>query len=333
MGESIEPLGKAYEKYFRIGSCISKYSLNHQMGLLHKHFNSYTCENAMKPINLQPKPGLFNFKKADKLIEKLKDEGDKIRGHTLVWHNQIPDWFFLDESENFVKREELLERMKTHMSNVLQHYQNRVYCWDVVNEAAADGDNEQIYRKNRWYQILGEDYVEKAFKFAKEVDSEIKLFYNDYNAVVPHKRDKIYNLLQDMLAKGVPIDGMGIQGHWNLDFPSLEKLEKAFEKYTSLDLDIHITELDISVYNSDDKRTDLKSSTEEMQRKQQKRYREIFRLFREYSDCISNVTFWGAADDHTWKDDFPVEGRKDWPLLFDEKQDPKPALVDIINEA
>ena len=209
MEDNIESLSETYKNYFRIGTCISEYSLNHQRELLNKHFNSYTCENAMKPINLQPKPGLYNFKKADKLIKEVQGEEDKIRGHTLVWHNQIPDWFFLDVEDNYVDKKRLLERMNLHIRNAVDHFRDQVYCWDVVNEAVADGDNEQVYRKNKWYQILGEDYVDKAFKFAREVDSGTKLFYNDYNAVVPHKRDKIYNLLQEMLDREIPVDGIG----------------------------------------------------------------------------------------------------------------------------
>ncbi|MFW6007487.1 MAG: endo-1,4-beta-xylanase [Halanaerobiales bacterium] len=333
MNNEIKSLAKSYEKYFKIGTCISNYSIENHQKLLKKHFNSFTCENAMKPENMQPKPGIYNFKKADDLIDEIKGENNKIRGHTLVWHNQIPEWFFLDVKENYVSKKTLLERMKIHIKNVVSHYKDRVYCWDVVNEAIEDEDEDRIYRKNRWYKICGKEYIEEAFKYTRKVDPEAKLLYNDYNAVESKKRDKIYKLLQDMIERKIPVDGVGIQGHWNIYSPSPDKIKKAIEKYASLGLDIEITELDLSVYGEDDKRNDLKKPTPEMRKKQEQRYIDIFRIFREYSKHISNVTFWGTADDHTWKDNFPVKGRKDWPLLFDEDHNPKPALLEIINEA
>ncbi|MFW6007477.1 MAG: endo-1,4-beta-xylanase [Halanaerobiales bacterium] len=335
MTEEINSLADSYQKYFKIGTCINEYALENQQELLKKHFNSFTCENAMKPEHLQPELDQFSFKKADKLLKKLhkiKNENFVFRGHTLVWHNQTPDWFFKNEKGNIINKDKLLARMQNHINKVMEKYQDEIYCWDVVNEAISD-KNSEIFRKSEWYQITGKTYLEKAFSYARENNSEIKLFYNDYNAVLPEKRDKIYKFLKEMLKKDIPIDGMGIQGHWNIHSPSLENIKNAIEKYASLGLDIHITELDLSVYDSDDKRKDLKKPTREMKEKQKQRYIEIFELFKEYRENINNVTFWGTADDYTWKDNFPVKNRKDWPLLFDEKHNPKPAVKQIIKQA
>ena len=323
---------ESYRDYFSIGTCLEPRDLATYDNILRKHFNSLTAENCMKPASLQPEEEEFNFKQADKIIEFADKHNKKVRGHTLVWHNQTPDWFFENKSGSPVNKGKLLERMKNHIDKVVNHFGDKIYCWDVVNEAVAD-NGPDIYRQSKWYDLAGKEFIELAFKNTAEIAPEgTALFYNDYNAVQPHKRDKIISLLQDLMNKEVPVDGIGIQGHWNIEDFAVENIKIAIEKYAELGLDVHITELDISMFSFKDKRK-IDAPTPEMQEKQNKMYREIFQVFREYSSTISNITLWGIADDNTWLDNFPVKNRKNWPLLFDVNHKPKDVLVEIINDA
>lgn len=329
--QKIPSLHKVYQNYFEIGAAVNAKTVETQRDLLIKHVNSLTAENEMKPENLQPEEGKFTFETADKIVRFAKENKMKMRGHTLVWHNQMPDWFFTTQSGSKVSREQLLDRMKTHIHTVVNHYKDDVYCWDVVNEAVEDKGTD-LLRKSPWLEIIGKDFIEKAFEYAHEADPDALLFYNDYNESHPEKRDKIYTLVKSLIDKGVPIHGIGLQGHWNLEDPHLDDIRQAIEKYASLGLQLQLTELDISMFKWDDRRTDIKEPTEEMLEKQTDRYEKIFALLREYKDVITCVTFWGFADDYTWLDDFPVEGRKNWPFLFDENHEPKQSFWKVVRD-
>jgi endo-1,4-beta-xylanase len=325
----IPSLSKVYEEYFNIGAAVNLRTIKSQQELLAKHFNSITAENDMKFIEIQPSQGQFTFEKADQLAAFAQRNGMKMRGHTLVWHNQTPDWVFQDANGEKVNRETLLQRMKEHILTVMQRYKGTIFCWDVVNEAVTD-EGPELFRPTRWLDIIGEDYIEKAFEFAHEADPDALLFYNDYNESNPEKREKIYKLVKTLVDKGVPIHGVGLQAHWNLVNPSLEDIRTAIERYTSLGLKLHLTELDVSVFTHEDKRTDLSEPTSEILDLQAERYHQVFQLLREYRDVITSVTFWGAADDYTWLSDFPVKGRKNWPFLFDENHQPKDSFWKVV---
>lgn len=329
-GNNIPSLHEVYQDHFLIGAAVNPKTLDSQQDLLRKHFNSITAENEMKFEELQPEPGHFTFDVADEIVSFAKENGMKVRGHTLVWHNQTPDWMFLNEDGSVTDRETLLERMKLHITTVMQHYKGQAYCWDVVNEVIAD-EGTELFRKSKWTEIIGDDFVEKAFEYAHEADPEALLFYNDYNESHPNKREKIFTLVKGLVDKGIPIHGIGLQAHWNLTGPSYEDIRAALEKYATLGLEIHLTELDVSVFNYEDRRTDLTEPTKDMQALQAERYTELFKILREYSHVISSITFWGAADDYTWLDDFPVKGRKNWPFVFDENQEPKESFWNIID--
>jgi endo-1,4-beta-xylanase len=326
---NVPSLKKVYENYFDIGAAVNLQTIVTQQPLLAQHFNSITAENDMKFEKIQPHEDEFTFERADELAAFAKRNGMKMRGHTLVWHNQTPDWVFQDANGNQVDRETLLQRLKNHINVVMKRYKGTIYCWDVVNEAVTD-EGPELYRSTKWLEIIGEDYIEKAFEFAHEADPEALLFYNDYNESNPQKREKIYKLVQSLVDKGVPIHGVGLQAHWNLVNPSLEDIRTAIERYASLGLKLHLTELDVSVFNHEDKRTDLTEPTPEMLESQAERYHQVFHLLREYQDSITSVTFWGAADDYTWLSDFPVKGRKNWPFLFDENHQPKDSFWKVV---
>lgn len=324
---------KLYETFsgqFLIGAAVNPKTLVSQRDLLAYHFNSLTAENEMKFERLHPEEERYTFEEADRLVAFAKENGMGLRGHTLVWHNQTPDWMFEHPSGGAIDRDTLLARMKAHIETVVTRYKGMIYAWDVVNEAVIDS-GEELLRPSKWLEIVGEDFIAKAFEYAHAADPGAMLFYNDYNESVPEKREKIYSLVKSLKEKDVPIHGIGLQAHWSLEHPTLDNIREAIERYASLGMMLHITELDVSVFDFEDKRTDLLSPTEEMMERQAERYQQFFRLFKEYREHITSVTFWGAADDYTWLDNFPVYGRKNWPFIFDQQHQPKQAFWDILD--
>ncbi|MDQ6417894.1 endo-1,4-beta-xylanase [Paenibacillus sp. LHD-117] len=328
----LHALREAYKHKFLIGAAVNPTTMNSQRELLARHFNSITAENEMKFERLHPEENRYTFEHADNLMAFAKENGMAVRGHTLVWHNQTPDWVFENRSGELVDRNTLLGRMKAHIDTVVSRYKGEIYAWDVVNEAVADSGGE-LLRPSKWLEIVGKEFIAKAFEYAHAADPKALLFYNDYNESVPEKRDKIYALVKWLKESGVPIHGIGLQAHWNLEHPSLSDIRQAIEMYASLGLKLHITELDVSVFKFEDKRTDLTLPTEEMLEIQSKRYEQFFQLFREYRDCITSVTFWGAADDYTWLDHFPVRNRKNWPFVFDLEHQPKQSYWKLLEVA
>lgn len=327
---NVPSLHKVYQDYFSIGAAVNPRTLVAQEDLLKTHYNSITAENEMKFEELQPEEGKFTFDVADQMVEFAQENGMEVRGHTLVWHNQTPEWMFLNEDGSTVDRETLLARLKIHIFTVMERYKGKIYCWDVVNEAVSD-EEEEILRESKWPEIIGDDFIDYAFKYAHEADPDALLFYNDYNESHPDKRDKIYKLVKGLIDRGVPIHGIGLQAHWNIYDPSYEHIKQALEKYATLGLKIHLTEMDVSVFKHGDRRTDLTEPTEEMLTLQAERYEEFFKILREHADAIKSVTFWGGADDYTWLSDFPVRGRKNWPFVFDENHQPKESFWRIVN--
>ncbi|GAF66596.1 endo-1,4-beta-xylanase [Bacillus sp. TS-2] len=322
-------LKSLFKDDFLIGAAVTPKTIDSQKELIVQHFNSITAENEMKFERVHPLENQYSFEEADKLIEFANNHKLQMRGHTLVWHNQTPPWMFEQSDGSELEREALLSRMKAHIDTVLNRYYGKIYAWDVVNEAISDSDG-QFLRDSKWRDIIGDDFIEKAFTYARAADPNALLFYNDYNEFVPEKRDKIYQLIKSMIDKGVPIDGIGLQGHWNLEYPSIDLMKQGIEKYASLGLQLHITELDVSMFLHEDKRTDLKAPTKEMLELQAIRYKEIFSLLKEYRKHITSVTFWGVADDYTWLDNFPVRGRKNWPFLFDQFHKPKQSYHELL---
>lgn len=314
-------------EYFDMGVAIPASFVDNTIkaGLIKRHFNSITSENDMKWSSLQPVEGTFNYTNADKIVSFAVENGLKVRGHCLIWHNQSPSWIFSDGASS-ASKELVLQRLRTHITAVMTHFKGKVYAWDVVNEAIDDGT--ATYRASKWYTTCGEDYILEAFRAARAADPAALLIYNDYTAIDPVKRDKIYNLLVKLKEEDL-VDGVGLQGHWNISYPSNPLINDAFSKYSSLGLEIQITEMDVSVYTSNSApETEYTAETEEQLAIAYGRFFISFRLFR---DPITSVTFWGLADDRTWLDNFPVTGRKNYPLLFDTNLNPKKAYFEIID--
>lgn len=326
-----------YQNYFPIGVAVNPRMV--QPGpdaeLIKAQFNSMTPENAMKMGPIHPEENRYNWKDADAIADFAKQNNIKLRGHTLCWHNQTPPWFFTDSTGKTVSREVLLARLKRHITDVMGRYKGTVYAWDVVNEAVPDTGNS-LYRKSKFYEIIGEDYIEKAFQYAHEADPSAQLFYNDYNTETASKRDRIYQILKKLKNKRVPINGVGLQAHWSIYEPTAPELEESINKFASLGLKIQFTEVDVSVYPKEHERrarrdTDKSEFTPEMNDKQAAQYKMLFEVFRKHRDKITGVTFWNLSDKYSWLDNFPVPGRKDYPLLFDQTGQPKKAFKGVVN--
>ncbi len=326
-----------FKDYFTIGVAVSPRALkSDEAQLILKEFNSMTPENAMKMGPIHPFENQYNWAGGDSIAAFAKRNNIKLRGHTLCWHNQTPRWLFFDSSTNQqVTKEVLLKRLKDHITAVVTRYKDVIYAWDVVNEVISDKADE-YFRPSLWYQICGEEFVARAFQWAHEADPKALLFYNDYDEINPVKRQKIIKLVNDLRSKGIPIHGIGLQGHWAVNEPSKEQLEKTLKDFSEVGLTMHVTELDISVYPKEHSARERKPSdsdtvfTAEKEMKQIEVYKNCFELFKKYRKNISSITFWNISDRGSWLDNFPVRGRKDYPLLFDAQLKPKKAYWEVI---
>ena len=319
-----------YAGYFPIGVAVTPRQLRDtaSQALILQHFNSLTAENAMKMAPIHPEENRYNWADADAIVNFAQQHGLKVRGHNLCWHTQAPAWMFRDKDGNQVTKEVLLERLKQHIYAVVGRYKGKIYAWDVVNEAVAD-ENDRVYRNSTWYQICGDDYILKAFQYAHEADPNAVLFYNEYGTENPKKRDRVYQLLKKLVDAGAPINAIGLQAHWSFTDPTNTQLTDAIKLYTSLGLKVQITELDMTVYEGN--RRDTTGYTPEREQKQTERYAQLFKQFRENKQFITGVTFWNLSDRSSWLDNFPVRGRKNYPLLFDQNLQPKKAYWSVVN--
>ncbi|MEJ6979492.1 endo-1,4-beta-xylanase [Pedobacter sp. P351] len=325
-----------YKKYFPIGVAVRPSDLRpgEEKNLILKEFNSITAENAMKMGPIHPQENRFFWRDADSIVAFGVRNKINVRGHTLCWHAQTPSWMFTDSTGKQVTKTVLLQRLKNHIQTVVSRYKGRIYAWDVVNEVIAD--DTTFLRKSKWFEITGDDFIEKAFEYAHEADPKAILFYNDYNTEIPAKRDKIYRLLKNLLDKGIPVHGVGLQAHWSINSPSREELEKSIQMFSSLGLQIQFTELDVSVYSGrqggqliQGQRRQMETPvfTAEMEQQQLEKYKMVFEVFRKYRKNISGVTFWNLSDKYSWLDG---RGRKNYPLLFDTNLQPKKVYSEVV---
>lgn len=332
-------LKDAYNGYFTIGVAVNQRNISDptQIELIKKQFNSITAENDMKSGELHPSEGVWKWDRADKVANFCRQNGIKLRGHCLVWHSQFCDWMLNDKNGKPVKKEVFYARLRDHIHTVVNRYKDIVYAWDVVNEAMSDGGGRGFggkepnpYRQSQLYNFCGDEFIAKAFEYAHEADPNAILFYNDYNAATPAKRDRIYNMVKKMQDAGVPITGIGMQGHYNIYGPSEEDVDAALTKYSELVKHIHITELDIrcnqemggQLQFSRGERSVMPGFISTLQEDQ---YARIFRVFRKHKDVIDNVTLWNLCDADSWL------GVNNHPLPFDENLKPKKAYYAIKN--
>jgi GH35 family endo-1,4-beta-xylanase len=290
----------------------------HQQTLA-KEFNMLTPEHEAKMCMLQKQRGVFDFRATDELVAFAEANQMTVRGHTLIWHSCTPDWI---ESGNF-SRDELIAIMRDHIFTVVGRYKGRIPAWDVVNEAIDGGS----WRDTVWYRVIGEDYLDLAFQFAHEADPQALLYYNDYGAEgMNQKSNRIYEMVADMIKRGIPIHGVGLQAHLTLSDTSPRSwlkpanLEENMNRLGELGLKVDITEIDVRYAGE---------TTEAILQKQAADYYNML------STCLANpycdtFVIWGVSDRFTWlrEADF-VNNPTVEPLLFSETYEPKPAYLAV----
>jgi endo-1,4-beta-xylanase len=322
-------------EYFRVGAAVYQGDLTGEHAvLLTKHFNSITSENDMKWGTLQPAEGNFNFTNADAQVSFGRANNMHVRGHTLVWHQQTPAWVFNDASGSPMtpspeNRALLLQRMETHIREVVSHYRDDIYAWDVVNEV-IDPSQPDGFRRSQWFNIIGPEFIERAFQIAHEVDPDALLYINDFDTTNVTKRQFLFDLINDLKSRGVPIHGIGHQMHNNIDFPSSQAIIDTINMFDGLGLRNELTELDVSIYSGSSTTIfdDYSIIPQDLFIRQGYRYAIFFDAFRQLQGKIDSITFWGQADDHTW---LTTSGRVNGPLLFDQSLKKKFAYWGVID--
>lgn len=336
-------LKKTFENDFYIGAALNEFQFNKtdsvETALIINEFNSITAENMMKSMHIHPQKDTFNFKQADKFVAFGEKNNMFIHGHTLIWHSQLAPWI-----KEIKDSTEMVNFMKNHIQTIVNRYKGKVNSWDVVNEALND---DGTLRKTVFLDALGEDYLALAFKLAAEADPEAELYYNDYSMADAPKRKGAIKLVKSLQEKGVKIDGIGMQGHWGLNFPDLKEIDKSLTEYAALGIKISITELDITVLpnpfevhgadvnmsfeNNETMNPYPNKLPDSINDKLAKRYEDIFKILLKHKDNISRVTFWGVNDGQSWLNNWPINGRTNYPLLFDREFKPKKAHQTILS--
>lgn len=341
-----EGLKDAFEDMFLIGAALNKAEI---MGtdtagvcILEKHFNSIVAENCMKSEEIHPQEDVYDFTLSDRFVELGEANDMFIVGHCLVWHSQLAEWFPYDENGNYVSPEVLKQRMKDHIATIVTRYKGRVHGWDVVNEAIIEDGS---YRKSPFYEILGEEFIPWAFECAHAADPDAELYLNDYGMNVPGRRDTYVRLINDLKSRGLRIDAIGMQGHMGMDYPDFGQFEESLLAFAGTGVKVMITEWDMTALPTVNTGANV-SDTEEYQARLNpypdglpdevsavwnERMKSFMDLFVKHADKISRVTSWGISDDDSWKNGWPVQGRTDYPLLFDRNLQMKPFLEEYLN--
>ncbi len=343
-------LKDAFKNDFRIGAGVNANQFDGRdargVALITQQFNTITPENALKWESVHPRPGVYDFTEADRYVDFGVRNGMFVIGHTLVWHNQTPRWVFQDSSGRPVSRDALLARMRDHIFTVVGRYKGRVNGWDVVNEAVNE---DGTLRHSPWYDIIGPDFIEKAYQFAHEADPGAELYYNDYSVENAPKREGVVRLIRDLQAAGVHVTAVGLQGHDRLDWPTIPQEDSTIDALAALGIKVNVSELDVDVLpraqrgtSADvtlrgDPRAGINPYTaglpDSVQQALAARYAALFTTFLRHHDVMERVTFWGVGDGDSWLNNWPVPGRTSYPLVFDREDRPKPAFFAIVRTA
>ena len=304
--------------------------------IITKQFNQISPENALKFQPTQPAADRYTFEAADRYVQFGLERHMQVVGHNLVWHSQTGAWVFEGADGKPADRDTLLARMREHIRTVVGRYKGKIHGWDVVNEAI---DEDGSIRKSPWQVGIGDDYVAKAFEFAHEADPDAELYYNDFNLEKPAKRAGVIKLVKDLQARKLRIDGIGNQGHWRLDTPTIGEIDMALVELHATGLKVMYTELDINLLPNTARGADpavanpyANGLPDDVQQQLARRYADVFRVFLKHSDAVTRVTFWGLSDADSWLN----RGRMNYPLLWDRQRQPKPAfnaVVDVLRSA
>jgi endo-1,4-beta-xylanase len=349
-------LKDVYKDAFLIGAAVNPSITSGRdkasQDIVLKHFNAISPENVLKASSINPQPGIYNWGPADDYVAFGERNKMFIVGHTLVWHNQVPSWFFTNAAGKPNAKEEQIERLRSHIEAVAGRYAGRINGWDVVNEVI---ENDGSYRKSNWVNAVGsgDTLVKYAFRFAAQYAPNTELYYNDFNAWRPSKRDAIVRMVKMLQKEGIRIDGVGMQGHWGLNYPNNKYIEDAIDAYAACGVKVMITELDVDVLPfskegqiagwaaNADKQLQLEEFEifldpykeglpDSVQNQLTKRYAELFSIFYKRREKIARVTLWGVHDGASWKNGSPIPNRTNYPLLWDRQYKPKPALNAVL---
>lgn len=313
------------------------------LGVIKKHFNSIVAEDCMKSETIHPEEDVYNFGPADEFVQFGEDNDMFIVGHCLIWHSQLSPWFCVDENGNNVTPEVLKQRMKDHITTIVGRYKGRVHGWDVVNEAINDDGS---YRNSKFYQILGEEYIPFAFQYAHEADPDAELYYNDYSMFVPSRREGVISLVNSLKEKGLRIDAIGMQGHYVMGSPTPEQVEESIIKFGETGTKVMFTEFDMALLPRNAQGADISaredgrdavnpyadSLPDNVSQEWNNWMKTYFDMFQRNSNIISRVTMWGLTDGDSWLNNWPIEGRTDYALLFDRNYEPKPFVVELMQQ-
>ena len=334
---ALPSLAKAYAGKLLFGSAITPEQIvNTAPEFIAHHFNVVVAENAMKPESLAgEREGLYNFAAADALVDWAQARGIAVRGHTLLWHRQMPGWFLKDGARP-VSAAQLTARIERYVTDVVTHFKGRVFAWDVVNEAYSFGDastetDDQGMRLSELRKVLGPDFMDIAFRAAAKADPAALLFYNDYETQDPRKVQALSQWVSAARARGVKIDGIGHQAHCSAGHPSVREFARAIDAYAELGLTQHVTELDIAL-NEQLMDNKVLAATPALLQRQAQRYGELMTMFLRKRDKVSAVLVWGIGDAYTWLTEWPMK-RFEAPLLFDTQLQAKPAFRAVIAAA
>lgn len=343
-------LKDAYKGCFLVGAALNQVQFTSQDpvedAIIKAQFNTISPENVLKWERVHPEPNKYDFGPSDKYVEFGEQNHMFVVGHNLVWHSQVPKWVFEDEKGNPVSRKVLLQRMHEHIKKVVGRYKGRIKGWDVVNEALNE---DGTLRQSPWMKIIGEDYIEKAFRFAHEADPKAELYYNDYSVENEAKRKGALELVKKLKAKGVPITGVGLQDHVNLSWPTAEMIDTTIREFGDLGVKVMITELDVDVlpFPSSTQTADVSLNLaadpkmnpypgglpDDVQQELTRRWADLFGTYAKHCGLVTRVTTWGVTDKDSWKNNWPIKGRTDYPLLYDRNGQPKPAFDAVIQAA
>ncbi len=339
---SVPSLAASYARFFPIGAALEPTQIGVVGDLVAHHFVRLTAENAMKLGQVCARPEC-SYGAADTLAAFAREHQMQMTGHAFVWHQMYPAWFF-SGGEKKATASQVSERLRTHIFQMTERYADVIDNWDVVNEAISDS-LPKTYRDGAegsvWYEAFGgPGYIRAAFEFAQKAaeahDPTVKLYYNDYNVVRPEKRKKILEMVRELRASGVRVDGVGMQAHWNIEWPSAADIDATIKELAAENLLVKVSELDISVYARDNHDTKVWQAavpdSPELERRLAARYKEIFRVFQDNAAVLDHVTFWGVTDEKSWLNYWPSR-RNNYPLLFDARHEPKPSFHAVLELA
>lgn len=328
--ENYKGLKDYYADYFYIGAAVGGWHCQNPeyAEFILKNYSSLTAENAFKQPAVNPSEGVWNFTEADTIANFCREHGLKLRGHCLVWGG-LGSWMSRDSDGNLVSKEVYYERLRSYITVMMKRYGDIVSVWDVVNEPFGYDRKDGEFKDNDLYQICGEEYITKAFEFAHEADPNAVLCLNECKIVNNNVKQKyLLKYLKKWLSEGVPINTVGIQGHWSTFElnESPRRLQQVIDKLYALGVDIQVTEIDMEV--TADKGEIFDTVPRNAELLQSKKYQQMFEVLRRNADKISSVTFWGVSDNRPFTAE---DGQKHYPsqLLFDRYNMPKNAFYAV----